>query len=224
MAEAVRVLIAGAGGHGQVIADVLMAAERQGAAVRVVGFLDDNALLRGATRLGLPILGAMADVAAVAHDAVVIGIGDNAIRRGLFERLRAGGARFVTALHPSAVIAQDVEIGDGTVACASVTVNPGARIGVNVILNTGCIVEHHCYVGDHAHIAPGVRMGGEVQIGEGCLVGIGAVILPGIRIGRECIIGGGAVVTADVPDGVVVVGVPARVLYASARAGMAGQG
>ena len=44
------------------------------------------------------------------------------------------------------------------------------------------------------------------------LVGIGAVVLPRVSIGHDAIVGGGAVVTADVPDGATVVGVPAKAL------------
>jgi UDP-3-O-[3-hydroxymyristoyl] glucosamine N-acyltransferase len=78
----------------------------------------------------------------------------------------------------------------------------GSRIGRGAILNTGCTVDHHAQIGDYTHIAPGVHLGGEVSIGGHTLVGI-------------------AVVIGDVPDGVTMVGVPARPLpSAAARAVM----
>ena len=81
-----------------------------------------------------------------------------------------------------------------------------------MILNTGCSIDHHNVIGDHAHIAPGARLGGNVTVGQGALIGIGAVVLPGVRIGAWSIVGAGAVVTRDLPDGVVAVGSPARML------------
>lgn len=96
--------------------------------------------------------------------------------------------------------------------CAGVVVNTGSVIGADVILNTGCTVDHHNRIGDHAHIAPGVHMGGEVEVGEGALVGIGATVMPRKRIGAWSVVGAGTLVTRDVPDGVVVVGAPARVV------------
>jgi len=210
MSESAQVLIAGAGGHGQVVADILMAMSNSGQGPRPIGFVDDDVSLFGAHVLGLPVLGAIADCARIAHQAVILAIGDNQVRARYYRQLSGFGERFAAAHHPSAIFASETRIGNGTVVCAGAIVNPGARIGSNVILNTGCIVEHHCEIEDHVHIAPGVRMGGEVIIGEGTLVGIGSVILPGIRIGKGCIIGGGAAVTADVAGNSVVIGVPAR--------------
>jgi len=89
-------------------------------------------------------------------------------------------------------------------------VNPCSTIGANVILNTGCSIDHHNQIGDHVHIAPGVHTGGTVKVGDGSLVGIGATIMPGLKIGARSIVGAGALVAEDVPSDVTVVGLPAR--------------
>ena len=85
-------------------------------------------------------------------------------------------------------------------------------VEADVILNTGCTVDHHNQIGDHAHIAPGVHLGGEVVIGEGTLVSIGATVILLRTIGAWSMIGAGSVVTKDIPDGVSAVGAPARVV------------
>lgn len=212
-----RVLVVGAGGHGQVAADVLLHGAvlhgaLQGGELQLAGFLDDDASLWGAVRLGAPIYGAVSRAAEFAHDALLLGIGDNATRRRLYERLAAAGERFVTVRHCSAQVGSAVAIGAGTLLGPGVVVNTGSQVGANVILNSGSIVEHHNRIGDFVHIAPGARLGGEVAIGAGTLVGIGALVLPGVRIGAWSIIGAGAVVTKDVPAQVVAVGAPARVV------------
>ncbi len=205
-----RVLIIGAGGHAQVVADILLRMHETGADMIPIGFLDDNPDLLGEERLGLPVLGPLAAIDAFEHDAVIIGIGDNRTRRMIYERLVMCGKSFVVARHPSAIVAPDAMIGAGTVIAARAIVNAGAQIGVNVILNSGCIVEHHNYIGAHAHIAPGATLGGTVTVGEGALAGIGATVLPQCTIGAWSVVGGGAVVTSDVEDGLVVSGIPAR--------------
>jgi sugar O-acyltransferase (sialic acid O-acetyltransferase NeuD family) len=207
-----RVLVVGAGGHGQVAGDVLLCAAAQGSGLQLAGFLDDDANLWGTVRLGVPILGAVRQAAQYAHDALLLGIGDNATRRRLYESLAAAGERVVTVRHPSAQVGRAVEIGAGTLLGPAVVVNTGSQVGANVILNSGSIVEHHNQIGDYAHIAPGARLGGEVAIGAGTLVGMGALVLPGVQIGPWSMIGAGAVVTKDLPARVVAVGAPARVV------------
>ena len=209
-AEPLRVMILGAGGHAQVIADAVQRAREAGAAWEVVGFLDDNPALAGQMRLGLPILGAISTLAQYRHDGCVIGIGDNRLRQRLFDQLRAQGEQIVTIIHPRAVIASDVTVGAGAVIFAGVVVNTGSTIGENVVLNTGCTVDHHNIIADHAHIAPGAHLGGDVRIGEGAFIGIGVTVMPQRCVGAWSVVGAGALVHRDVPGGVTAIGVPAR--------------
>jgi sugar O-acyltransferase (sialic acid O-acetyltransferase NeuD family) len=206
----VRVVIVGAGGHGQVVADALASAARLGADTEPIGFVDDNPSLAGYTLLGLPVLGQIDSLPQIAHDGVIVAIGDNAIRRSVFNKLAARTERFAVARHPSAIVADSVEIGRGTMICAGAIINPGTVIGANVILNTRCSIDHHNRIGDHVHIAPGVCTGGDVRVDVGVLVGIGAVVMPGRTIRAGSTVGAGALVQQDVLEGTVVVGVPAR--------------
>ena len=205
-----RVVVVGAGGHGQVVADVLLSSRRQGSDWEPVGYVDDNPALFGCKFLGLPVLGRVESLGLLPHDGVVVAIGDNDRRRSVFSLLEQRGERFVIARHPSAVISADVEIGPGTMICAGVVVNPGTTIGSNVILNTGCSIDHHNRIGDHVHVGPGVHTGGAVTVGTGSLVGIGSTIMPGRTIGANSVVGAAALVQRDVADATVVVGVPAR--------------
>ena len=208
----VRVVILGAGGHAKVIADVLLNPLVKSKGFELMGFLDDNPDLLNVNVLGKPVLGKIADLEQVPHDAVVVGIGDNESRYQLFDFLLSHGEEFVSIIHPSAVIAPNVKLGVGTVVFAGVVVNSGCSIGDNVILNTGCTVDHDCIIASHSHICPGAHLGGGVLVAEGAWVGIGSAILHDRGVGEWSTIGGGATVVSNVSPFDTVVGVPAKAL------------
>jgi sugar O-acyltransferase (sialic acid O-acetyltransferase NeuD family) len=214
-----RVLILGAGGHAQVVNDILLRAYEAGAKCQAIGFLDDDLSLAGTGLMGLPILGPIAQLHEFDHDAVIVAIGNNYTRTRIFAKVRAQGAHIVNAIHPAAVLAPDVRLGSGVMICAGVVVNTGTVIGDNVILNTACSVDHHNHISPHAHVAPGTHLGGNVYIGEGALVGIGASVVPGCSVGDWAIVGAGSVVIKDVPPFTTAFGVPAQVIKQHERRG-----
>ncbi len=179
-----KLLILGAGGHGQVLADILLCASFNNPHTIPIGYVDDVEVIRGQSRLGLPVLGKLSDLEIIEHDEIITGIGNNVIRSELFRMMQARQEVFAKAIHPNAVIPAGVNICEGTVICAGVIVNIGSTIGANVILNTACSVDHHNQIKDHAHIAPRAHLEGDVIIGEGVFVGIGATILPQCSAGN----------------------------------------
>jgi sugar O-acyltransferase (sialic acid O-acetyltransferase NeuD family) len=199
-----KILVIGAGGHGLVVAEMLCASAQAAAGFEFIGFLDDERYGRQHD-----VLGPLSAVRRVAHDAVVVAIGDNQTRARITARLSAAGERFATVQHPATVVSPSAEAGDGSMFCAGAIAGTAATIGRGVILNTGCSVDHHCRLGDYVHVAPGARIGGEVSIGDRALIGIGAVVLPRVSIGHDAVVGAGAVVTRDVAPHATVVGTPA---------------
>lgn len=193
------VYVLGAGGHAKVVVATLRAS-----GCPLVGVLDDAA--RDGV-LGVPILGVL-DALPIDASAV-IAIGDNLVRAELAARFPS--ARWRSAVHPAAWVADDVALGPGSVIFAGAVVQPGAHVGAHVIVNTGASVDHDAVVDDFAHVAPGARLAGGARVGSGAFVGMGSVVLPNVAVGAWARVGAGAVVTRDVPDGATVVGVPARV-------------
>jgi sugar O-acyltransferase (sialic acid O-acetyltransferase NeuD family) len=197
----VKLVVVGAGGHAKVVVDAARAAGHTVlAAEGDTGGADDV--------LGVPVVQPLSQLPA---DSFIIAIGDNAARKSQFEAHVAAGMRPVAVVHPSAIIGENVTVGEGAFIAAGAVVNPDARIGPNVILNTGCTVDHDCAIGAHAHIAPGVALSGGVSVGEGALIGVGAAAVPGAEVGAWAIVGAGATIIDPVPDGATAVGTPARI-------------
>jgi sugar O-acyltransferase (sialic acid O-acetyltransferase NeuD family) len=200
-------LVYGAGGHGRVVADV---ARTSG--YYVTGFVVDDGFDAPATVAGRPVCRWSEVADGSSGRAFALGIGDNGSRAASAARVMDAGLRVVALVHERAVVAPSARLGRGTVVMAGAVVNPDATLGDGVVVNTGAIVEHDCRVGAFALLGPRCALGGGVIVGDQSLVGLGAVIRPGVRLGPRVVIGAGAAVVADVPDGQVAVGVPARPL------------
>lgn len=206
----------GASGHGKVVADIAASTGD----FRILGFLDDSPLKKD-QRLGdIPVLGTTSLLAGDSSDKwaqVVVAIGSNHVRGRKADDVVRQGFLLATLVHPRAVIATDVSLGEGTVVMAGSVINSGARVGRNAIINTGATIDHDCILGDNVHVSPGASLAGGVRVGAQAHIGIGAVVIQNIRIGERCVVGAGAVVIRDVPPGAVVVGNPARALVSEKR-------
>jgi sugar O-acyltransferase (sialic acid O-acetyltransferase NeuD family) len=196
------VLVIGAGGHAKVVISNLRAAGHA-----VTDIYDDDRGSWGTSVLGVPVRGAISELARAGRRMAVIAIGNNRVRERLAREI---DMEWVTAAHPLAYIHPSVKLGEGSVVSAGAIIQPDAFIGAHVIVNTGATVDHDCVVGDFVHLAPGVRLAGGVRIAEGAFLGVGAVVIPCRSVGEWAVIGAGGVVIKDVPAAVTAVGVPAR--------------
>lgn len=203
-------IILGAGGHAKVLIDALLASSAV-----IAGIVDPDLSLSGATISGVPVLGGDEVVNEFPPTLIrlVNGLGSVGLpikRQQLYEKFKGLGYSFASVVHPSAVIASDVILGEGAQVMAGAVIQPGSRIGINSIINTRTSVDHDCTIGGHIHIAPGVTLSGMVTVGKLTHIGTGATVIQGITIGCGCLIAAGAVVTKDIVDGARVQGIPAR--------------
>lgn len=140
-----------------------------------------------------------------------LAIGDNTIRKKIYEKLKSDSVYLNTSLiHSNTMISESSSIKEQTYISAGVIINPQVKIGVGCIINTGAIIEHDCFIDSFTHIAPGAVLAGNVSIGSGCMIGANAVIKQGIKIGDNVIIGAGAVVLKDINSNNTFVGNPAK--------------
>ena len=163
----------------------------------------------------LNYLGQESDSLAISNfqtNPFVIGIGNNEIRQRIYYFLEKYTTSFNTIIHPNAIVANNVTIGDASVVLAGVVINPLVKIGKGVICNTACIIEHECIVSDFTHIAPGAVLAGNVIVGSNTFIGANTVIKQGVKIGNNVLIGAGSVITKNIDDNKVVYGNPGKVI------------
>jgi sugar O-acyltransferase (sialic acid O-acetyltransferase NeuD family) len=212
-----RLVIYGAG----LGAKQLLEITRQLDGVVVLGLIDDNADLSGAEIAGLPVLGGQAALAALVQSGQIDGVAlsfHSDVRRKIHRRLRDElGVRLAPLVDPRAIVGHGVQVGEGALIEAGAIVGPGTIVGDGAIVDVGAVVAHDCSLGAFSHLSPGCRLSGVVSLAENVLVGVGASINSTVSVGRNVIIAPGAAVMNDVPDAVVVSGVPAKVIGQSRR-------
>lgn len=206
-------LIAGASGHGKVLADIATKSKQY---ERIL-FLDDDKNIHEV--MSFPVIGTiMPDMDLFvrwfrhSNIEIIIAIGDSQIRMKKQEMFEKTGMKIATLIHPSAVIGQNVFIGAGTTVMANAVINSATKIGKGCIINTMASVDHDNLIEDYVHISVGSHLAGTVSVGRHTWIGIGAIVNNNIKICEDCMIGAGAVVVKNISQKGVYVGIPAKLV------------
>jgi sugar O-acyltransferase (sialic acid O-acetyltransferase NeuD family) len=180
---AAGVLIVGAGGFGQSVAEALAAQQD------VAGFVDDRGDLKVLV-LGIPVLGRVGDLAMLRqqHDRLVVAIGDNQLRRSICEAALALDYKLLAVVHPHACCSAHAKIGEGAMVMAGAVVGTAARVGRGAIINAAAVVDHHAKVGDFAHLGVNACMAGGAHLGEGAWLQEGAVLRAGQTVAANQVV------------------------------------
>lgn len=203
-------ILIGQGGHSRVIRDTILATE----GLQLLGYLDDKFQSLSMASDGLyagPIQSVWELIERIHGVKFVIAIGNNPIRKRIYESLQLADEYYLPLVHKSAYISKSAKIGAGTVVMANAVINAEAKVGKHAIINTGAIVEHDNIVEDFVHLSPNVTLTGAVKVGEGAHLGASATLIPNVKIGEWSIIGAGATVIHDIPAYSTAIGVPAKV-------------
>lgn len=192
------VIILGAGGHAKVLVEVLRTTGHE-----ILGFTDPF-VKPGEKMFGVICLGGDDMLQEYSADEIelVNGIGalpGEHLRWEIGKKMREHGYCFTTVIHPSSIIAKDVELDVGVQVMAGTVLQPGVSIGCDSIINTGVCIDHDCHIGDRCHLAPGVTLSGGVRMGDGVHVGTGTSVIQDVEIGARTVIAAGAVVYNDIP-------------------------
>ena len=194
-------IVLGAGGHAKVVMEILRLSGRT-----VIGLIDPGKPA-GSTCLGTTVLGDNDVIHNYSPGEVELinGLGampGNSLRWEISQQMKQQGFRFATIQHPSAIIADNVQLAAGVQLMAGTIIQPGVKIGEDSIINTGVHIDHDCNIGACCHLAPGVVLSGGVILGTKVHVGTGTSVIQNIEIGQGSIIAAGSIVYKDIPHGV----------------------
>ncbi len=141
----------------------------------------------------------------------VVSIGEPKYRLEAFDKMTRAGYTAGVIIHKSAQISPEAVLGEGTAVCDSAFVGSRAVVGKNCYISRNASVGHDAIVNAHTRLGVGAFIGGHSEIGENAFIGAGAMLRDRIYVGAGSIVALGAVVFEDVPEGVTVIGNPARI-------------
>jgi len=200
------IVIFGASSHGLVVLDAV----EQGSQFKAVAFVDDAP--KGVLPIPVWSWEELKTNKRRLH-GIVVGIGENHIREKITKRIQDElTIQLVTVVHPFTSISPSAKLGNGVVVLAGANIGPHAVIHDGCLLNTHSSLDHHGTMHPFSSLVPGVVTGGHVSIGSGAALCLGVSVIHNVHIGVHAVVGAGAAVVNSVPDHVVVMGVPAKVV------------
>lgn len=207
-----KCIIVGAGTYGQVYAKYLSEE------YEILGYVDDNIDLLDREIYGRKVLGKVdtlfqLEMFDLNTTCVFVPIGDNVVRTQLLEKIRNFGYHTPTFIHSSVIIDSSVQIDEPVYILPGTSIMPYTSISKDVMISMGVKVAHHTIIKEGCFFSQGANIGASIVVEQLAYIGIASTLMTGVkRIGRNSLVGAGAVVIRDVPDNVVVAGVPAKLL------------
>jgi sugar O-acyltransferase (sialic acid O-acetyltransferase NeuD family) len=203
--------IVGAGGFGREVYAWIKHHTEFNKSWVLAGFLDDNLE-------ALKPFNNFANVALLKNHQVsksnvyICALGLPLVKSKLLAPLIEQKAEFISFIHPTAVIGERVKIGRGVVVCPGVSISVDISIGDFSMIGPNTTIGHDGKIGAWCTLCAQCDVTGRVTIGDGVFLGSRVSIIPSKKVGSQSILGAGSVVISDVPEGVTVVGNPARIL------------
>ena len=142
----------------------------------------------------------------------VLGIGNPFLRKKLCDKFESIGGELSTVISKNAEIGSfGIQISSGCNILSGVKISNDVIIGKGTMVYYNSVITHDVKIGDFCEISPSTSILGRADIGNFVSIGAGSVIFPDVVIGSNSVIAAGAVVRNNVPENVMVAGIPAVV-------------
>ena len=194
-----EIILVGFGGHAKSVLDSIEAANMY----RVAGFVtpEETGQYRGYSWLGTDDSLASCYAKGITKAFICVGyLGNSRIRDRLYDLVKGIGFSLPSIIDPTAVMAKDAVVGEGTYIGKKAVINADSRIGKMCIINSCALIEHESEVEDFTHVAVGATLCGNVKISDHCFIGANSTVIQGINVGRNSIVGAGSLILSEVGD------------------------
>ena len=135
---------------------------------------------------------------------ITIAISNNPLIRSKFENLGNNNINLVTLVHSSAIIGNNVKIGEGSTVFGGVHIGPDTEIGKMAFISSNSTIEHHNKIGKAFCCGPNFSSSGIVEIGDFVRTGINVGVEPFVKIGERVVLASGVIVTKNIEDNEIV--------------------
>jgi len=205
------IIIIGAGGFGR---EVYLWAKDSFSKEQynIKGFLDDNPRILDNYDMDVGIIGNLNSYEIKNQDRFLFAIGDIDIKKDLVIKLKEKGAKFLTLIHPTAIVAKTTKIGEGVIICPFCLVSDNVLLGDFVMMNIYSSCGHDVKVGSYCILSPYATLNGFVILEEEVFLGTHTNVIPYKRVGCKSKISANSVAMRDVPPNKIVFGVPGKAI------------
>ncbi|MBR2182350.1 MAG: NeuD/PglB/VioB family sugar acetyltransferase [Acidaminococcaceae bacterium] len=204
-----NLLIVGASGFGREVLQWVKDINKIENRWNILGFLDDNLNALDGYECDYKVVGKIQDWNPKGNEDFVIAIANPVIKERVVNELESKGAKFVSVIHPTALIGGFNHFGRGVVVYPYAKITVNTKIGDFVTL-LGSNIGHDVVIKEYATICGLCSINGHVQIGKNAFVGSHVVIAPSKKVGNNAYVGNGSVVITNIRAGYKVYGNPAK--------------
>lgn len=172
------------------------------AGIRIKGYVasDDAGLVHWKEyKYSSPYLGNFFDYKIEEDDYFVLALGNYRVKRKIVAEIKTRGGKFVTLIHPTAIVAKTAVIGEGNILDPYTMVGPNVKLGDFNLLTSQSVISHDCVVGDYNFFATSLLCGYN-RVGDDNYFGIRATTLPDISVGNRNVVQAGMIVDKSMED------------------------
>lgn len=197
-----NIIIIGCGAHAAELVDYIEYANQleNKNKLTILGLIDDSVLNYESYSYQYDYLGSIKEHIINPNVFYLMGIAGMVARANILKRFKNENAKFISYIHPTALVSKSAVIGEGTVISHNVSIGPKAIIGNFNVINSRCTIGHDTSLGENNFLSPQIVTGGGVQMGNHNFLGTNSCVIPRMKLGNHNKIMAGMTIVNHVGD------------------------